>query len=625
MTITVGSGVHVSSSNLSAPFIGTATSVGTTATVTYTVPATDGGVPIQYYVATSSPGNLTGTANQAGSGSVAVSGLTLSQPYTFTVQAYNWFGLSPASTSSNTITPAIAPCAPFIGTATAAGGTSVTVSYTAPTFNGGAAITSYVAASSPGSITATLSQAGSGTITVTGLTQGTPYSFSVRAVNRIGPSVASTQSNTITLFSVPCAPTIGTAVATGQTSATVAFTAPANNGGSAITKYIATSSPGSITATLSQAGSGTITVTGLTGLTTYTFKITATSSIGTGPASSPSSCVTTWRSPGSCAMTMPGVYTFHVPTGVYSVSAVLVGGGGGGVGRGAIAYASPGANYAYSKGTAGAGGGLAYSNNISVTPLAAYTVVVGRAGTGYGGYYCQYSHTGGCTYSTVQTYASGGDSYICFPSGTVKASGAALSIYGICSNYQAAYYVPGTYSGPCTSGSTGGSGSNSNCLNICRGCISMGGGGAAGYTGQGGNGGLATYHFNFGGYSTNFSCGTSGSGGGGGGGGAVVDRTQGYPFPSWTGNGGGVGICGQGGNGAGGVYCYTNHTGNIVINGHGGSGGSNGSTHGGCYGGGGGVYGYCVYSNGYNGGHGAVRIVWPGSIRQFPSTCVGSP
>jgi hypothetical protein len=50
---------------------------------------------------------------------------------------------------------------------------------------------------------------------------------------------------------------------------------------------------------------------------------------------------------------------------------------------------------------------------------------------------------------------------------------------------------------------------------------------------------------------------------------------------------------------------------------------------GGAYGGGGGLtyYCYCNGVSGYggNGGNGAVRIVWPGNTRTFPSTSVGSP
>ena len=97
----------------------------------------------------------------------------------------------------------------------------------------------------------------------------------------------------VSATSVPGAPTIGTATATGATTATVTFTAPASNGGSVITSYTATSSPSGITGTLSQAGSGTITVSGLTGNTSYTFTVTATNAIGTSAASAASNSITT--------------------------------------------------------------------------------------------------------------------------------------------------------------------------------------------------------------------------------------------------------------------------------------------------------------------------------------------
>jgi hypothetical protein len=46
---------------------------------------------------------------------------------------------------------------------------------------------------------------------------------------------------------------------------------------------------------------------------------------------------------------------------------------------------------------------------------------------------------------------------------------------------------------------------------------------------------------------------------------------------------------------------------------------------GGLYGGGGAGYAKCSTNIGGSGRDGAVRIVWPGSTRRFPSTCVGTP
>ena len=75
----------------------------------------------------------------------------------------------------------------------------------------------------------------------------------------------------------------------GNAQATVSFSPPGSNGGSAITSYTVTSSPGAIVA--SGAGSP-IVVNGLTNGVSYTFTVTATTGAGQGPASSPSAPVT---------------------------------------------------------------------------------------------------------------------------------------------------------------------------------------------------------------------------------------------------------------------------------------------------------------------------------------------
>lgn len=86
----------------------------------------------------------------------------------------------------------------------------------------------------------------------------------------------------------PNAPT-GVTAAKGDQSATVSFTAPNNVGGSAISRYVALSSPGGFSAT---GTSSPVTVSGLTNGTPYTFVVTALNSYGPSPVSGPSGSVT---------------------------------------------------------------------------------------------------------------------------------------------------------------------------------------------------------------------------------------------------------------------------------------------------------------------------------------------
>lgn len=85
------------------------------------------------------------------------------------------------------------PGAPTIGTATVASSTSVSVSFTAPSNLGTGAIT-YTATSSPGGVTGT----GASPITVSGLTTGTAYTFTVTASTPGGTSAPSAASNSAT-------------------------------------------------------------------------------------------------------------------------------------------------------------------------------------------------------------------------------------------------------------------------------------------------------------------------------------------------------------------------------------------------------------------------------------------
>jgi uncharacterized repeat protein (TIGR03803 family) len=193
---------------------------------------------------------------------------------------------------SMSVTPgAVVPGAPTIGTATA-GNALAKVNFTAPTSSGGSAITSYTVTSNPGNITA---KGHASPVTVKGLTNGTAYTFTVTATNKIGTGNPSGPSNKVTPATVPRAPTIGLAVP-DNASARVNFTLSASDGGSAITLYTAKSYPGGLTAT----GVGSpIKVTGLTNGKTYTFTVRATNGIGDGPWSKHSNKVKPATIPGA--------------------------------------------------------------------------------------------------------------------------------------------------------------------------------------------------------------------------------------------------------------------------------------------------------------------------------------
>ncbi len=92
---------------------------------------------------------------------------------------------------------------------------------------------------------------------------------------------------------VPDSPTNVSATLVGLSSASISFAAPANNGGSSITSYLATSSPGGLTGSISQFGSGTILINGLASATSYSFTVVAINSIGASTPSSSSNTITT--------------------------------------------------------------------------------------------------------------------------------------------------------------------------------------------------------------------------------------------------------------------------------------------------------------------------------------------
>jgi len=269
----------------SAPNILSATRGNAQVSVIWTLPASNGGAPIAGYTVTSSPGSFTSTTSAT---SAVVPGLTNGTSYTFTVVATNVAGSSLPSAASAPVVPATTPGPPtsVVGTRGASG--QVIVSWNSPASNGGLAITNYTVTATPGGMTA--SSGGALNLSMAGLTNGTPYTFSVVAINAIGPGLASVSSAPVIPATFPSPPGKPTATA-GSGQAAVSWTAPASNGGLPLTSYIVTSSPGALTA-MALWPSLSANVAGLINGTQYTFTVRAISMFGSSPPSLPSDPVT---------------------------------------------------------------------------------------------------------------------------------------------------------------------------------------------------------------------------------------------------------------------------------------------------------------------------------------------
>ena len=178
----------------SSPTISYAKAEGpTSANIVYIAPTSSGNSVIQYYTATSTPGNIKATVNTANSGNITIGGLTRGTNYTFTVTAKNSAGNSLPSTSSNAITTYNVPNPPTVTQWERSPPERANISYAAPSFDGGTPIRSYTLTSVPENRTATVySTASTGNISITGLSSLTDYTFAIYATNDVGSSAFST-------------------------------------------------------------------------------------------------------------------------------------------------------------------------------------------------------------------------------------------------------------------------------------------------------------------------------------------------------------------------------------------------------------------------------------------------
>ena len=262
-----------------------------------------GGDPITSYQYSLDGGNTWTTAGSTTS-PIVINGLTDGTSYSVTLRAVSAAGAG-ASSSSMSGTPYTYPDPPSSITANGENASAV-ISWAAPSYNGGAAISNQTVngvansaytvtafnAPTAGSQIATCTTSGALTCTITGLTNGTTYYISIQAGNAAGLSQRSSPRVAVTPSIDPGAVSAVTAVA-GDGRASVSWT-PGSTGQSAITNYTVWYSSGGAYTQFSQAASTatSTTVTGLTNGTAYTFEVYAVNAQGTGPVSSPSNSVT---------------------------------------------------------------------------------------------------------------------------------------------------------------------------------------------------------------------------------------------------------------------------------------------------------------------------------------------
>ena len=309
--------------------------------------------------------------------------------------------------------------------------TNVAISFTAPTNNGGSAITNYEYSFNNSTWTALSPADAVSPVTVSGLTQNTSYTVYLRGVNIVGSGPASS-GVTFTTAGVPTGTTTISGVTVTTTTATVSFSTTA--GGSAITgyDYYLSSWVDAATATSPKV------LSGLSSNTNYTVYMRPKNAYGSGSQSAgfPFTTSAVFMSATGGTTNTYGIYKSHRFTsnsslvvsaaGDYPTADILVvaGGAGGGNDRG---------------GGGGAGGFRTSSQTLTATT---YAVTIGGAGSGgvYGGatptaggnsiFYgpTTISTTGGgrgsqCCYSAAGSGGSGGGANPGSGAGTGNAGG----------------------------------------------------------------------------------------------------------------------------------------------------------------------------------------------------------
>ncbi len=278
--------------------------------LSWNAPSDNGGSTITgYQIESSTDSGSTWSTIVSNTGSTSTTysntGLTPNTTYTYRVSAINSVGTSsPSNVSSATTSQAPTVPQPPTGlSATAISSSQVNLSWSAPSNNGGSAITGYMVERSQDSgntwstVTPNTGSA-STTYSDSGLGASTAYSYRVSAINSVGTSSPSNiaSATTSTQMFPPQPPTNLSATAISSSQINLSWSAPGNNGGSPIVGYkIERSTNGGAWSTIVSNTGSTSTMytnTGLLPLMTYSYRVSAINGIGTSTPSNVASATT---------------------------------------------------------------------------------------------------------------------------------------------------------------------------------------------------------------------------------------------------------------------------------------------------------------------------------------------
>ena len=194
------------------------------------------------------------------------------------VTSSNAAGVGAPALSTPTTLPVVPPAPPAITRTRYMRNGSASIAWAPTLDNGGAAVTEYTALATPGSKRCS-TKASARSCTITGLTPGRAYTFTVTATNAAGAGKVSTPSAAGVLRIPASAPRNPASSMTSGSTARVSWTAPSSTGGGRILSYSVSGGRGGPGCSTKGTSCN---VSDLAPGRTYSFAITALTTAGTG-------------------------------------------------------------------------------------------------------------------------------------------------------------------------------------------------------------------------------------------------------------------------------------------------------------------------------------------------------